>query len=395
MPRPDHQSPYLPVNCRKCNTLNNSAQSRRCRRCGCDLKPPAPNPVKNGSKFVDIALKFLLVVVVMAIFSVAGIVFVGNLTGNKPLSVSSAPEVTEVNGLPSNSWHKPSIWNWYRDKPTVREVLEKNNQVTSKSLTPRDVQTLSLTGSVSFSAADCLTKSCLEKEAWRRPPTSPDYQTPLQILRPKPTPSNTPIPGVDPADDVSRLRFEKIGSIELYHKEPGKMLRKTLIRPVESPKKADVIEVFDGEKAWKEEIVYENEKIVKSSSEELNGKDLEALKNSAMVLGNDLSENNLTFSRIGKYNGRAQFILQKNDPDKPETIYFDAVTGFLTKIETSEMTCFIYSYAEFNGVNFPSTMYFRTISSEGRTIWMRVDEAVWRVNEPVDDKLFEKKAESE
>lgn len=380
------QNQYTSVICWKCNAYNNFAQSNTCRQCGCYLRPHSnqrtPSTSQKTSSIIGTVVKFFLTIAVLSILSVAGYIF---YTSNFETAKSQSTQANTAE-LPSNSWYQPSIWNFYRDRPTALEIVQKSNEATSKTFKPSDIRTISLNGTISFAFEKCLTEGCKTNEF-----LIPRKFTELNF---KIKPPTAPLTNFEEVDDISRLYFVKLGRVEVYQKDANKVLRKISIRPLSTEPRKDISEGFDGVNGWKEEIVYNWDNTPKSSVMKLEGKDLEVLKKSSNTFPNKYSDQNLSFSHIGKVNGKAHFILKTGDPIKPESLYFDAVTGLLTKVEAAEMTCILFPYADYNGINFPSTLYFRSFNNEGKTMWMKIEEIEWKFNQPIDDSIFSKKVEN-
>ena len=76
-----------------------------------------------------------------------------------------------------------------------------------------------------------------------------------------------------------------------------------------------------------------------------------------------------------------------------DALYFDSVTGHLSKVEMEKMTCFLNSYADYGDLKLPSALYYRIIDKSGNLIWMKIENLEWRVNEPIEGSIFEKPAQ--
>jgi hypothetical protein len=381
------QNQSIPVFCQRCNAQNNLAYTQVCWQCKAHLGMPGAQSAPRSrpaakrsviSKVFGFISKLVLTVVVLGILGVAGFIFYQ--TNLKPHTNASG--VRDAAPLPDNSWYKPSIWNLYRQKPTVLEILEKNNQATSKTLKPSDIQTVSLRGTISFA---------FEGE------TPPAPQRPTYDLFDRSRGNPTPTPVVsrwEGTDDFTRFGFRPLGNFEGYKKGADKFLRKIRIRS-QNLSKTDVTEVFNGSAGWKEEVVVNLQGQIKTTVTDLTGQQLEQFKGSTHGWGNYYTGRDLAYSHNALVRGEVHFVVKNNDPKAPLTLYFDAVTGLLTKVEEGDVTCLLFPYSEHNEVSLPSTMYFRMATPEGKMMWMKMDEIDWEMNQPIDDSLFEKKAENQ
>ena len=398
MPNSDAQNRYKPVNCWKCGARNNFSQTRRCLQCGAALKLSSPRVDTPKRNPLDAALRFIirtfLTIVIVSLLIVSGI---------KVYAVYF--EKKDAVELPPNAWHQPTLANWYRQRPTVQEIIEKNDQVTSTTLRPSDVKTLSAKGQMSIALGFCVTKECSSKEItddwgnrlrerfnqkYSRTP-KPRLKKPKEI-----SPGNPQI-----SDDPSILEFEDFGEIEMRRKGANKLFRRSFITSKYLDERTETIEVFNGSAGWEEEIIYARDKItgetrdpIRRSVKELNGKALEDLKKSVTNLGNDFTGKTFNYSHTAKINDNVHFALRVDGGETSEMLYFDAVTGLLTKTDAGEFNCLMFPYADYDGVKLPTNMYFRKQNEEGRMMWMRIENIEWQINQPLEDSIFEKKPQT-
>jgi hypothetical protein len=388
----ESRNKYTPVYCWRCEAMNNWEQSKICYKCGCALRPYKKEetitlqgePITSFPLFRSSAA--LLTVIILVI---AATLFVKNFditTFNKPASsdVASNTAASKEVKLPQEGWYKPSIWNFYRQKPTVDEILEKNNQATSKTLKSSDVQTLSLKGKLSFAEGGCATDECVEELKKR---DSAAYENWIFKNR---NSQNGEQFKIGLSDNFEENNFQLIGSIDAYQKSPDKVLRKIFVTAINQSRKTEKTEGFDGFTGWRKTVVFDQQKLPETSVIELKGNELSELKNATGALKTDYSSKNLTFYKMSYFKNKVQFVLQKHDLGKQELMYFDALTGLITKIESYEMTCFFSDYADYEGVRLPSTMYFRTVQISGNFIIMKIENIIWSVNKPMEDSMFAK-----
>jgi hypothetical protein len=405
-----YNAPRTPVmlECWRCKAVNDWEQSKICYQCGCALKRHKSEEVKTlkGDSFIgSTAFRSLIYSALAIVLIVIGISFTINVYKPKTPEEELISKITEAKTeeipLPENSWYKPRIWNFYRQYPNVEEILDKNNKATSKTISPNDLQTLSLSGKLSFADGGCANDVCAEKlyQESLRQESSRYYGSA--------NPKSTPFVYVDETkkkkdamsskkvgliDNYNSFPYEEVGRMEARQKMPNKIYRQVFVRPKGQTSETEKTEVFNGLRGWKKTVVtdiYDRQKVLENSVKELSGVDLFELNKSATVWKKDYSSKTLSFLKPVIINSQVNFVLQNNADTKPETIYFDAVTGLITKIETSEMTVFSSKYSSHNGVYLPSEMCFRTIGKDGNAILMKVEQIDWRINESIEDSIFD------
>ena len=390
MPNTDYQNRAKPANCWKCNAPNHNPQTRACLKCGAQLtRPPSNNePPKPGrsSGILGFLANALATIFVVSLLGVGGYIFYSVYLKDK----------VPADELPANSWHQPTFANWYRKRPTVQEILEKNNQVTG--VTADRVKTLSAKGKVSIARGGCGTKQCRDNDS-----SGLSDQEKIERQLKKPWQDSNSAPAAAPqesgiSDDPAALKFIDFGEIEMHRKGSSKLFRKNFVTYKGLPETTENIQVFNGTEGWNEEKVYERDLItgetktlIRRTVKDLAGKDLDDLKQSVANLGSDLSGKTFNYSHTAKINGEINFALRVDGSETSETFYFDAVTGLLTKMDSGEFNCLMFPYADYDGVKLPSTMYFRTLGKEGRLMWMKLENIEWKINQPIEDSLFEKK----
>ena len=402
-----YNAPGTPIliECWKCKTVNNWEQSKICHQCGCALKRYKSEDVVTlrGDSFIgSTAFRSLVYSALAVVLVVVGISYTINVYKPKTPEeemISKIPEVKiEEIALPANSWYKASIWNFYRQYPGIEEILDKNNQATSKTINPNDLQTLSFSGELSFADAGCASGICAEKL----------YQNSLRETssqdRTEPVPKSTPFVYMDEnqkkkkatewymvglTDNYNSFTFEEVGRMEASQKNPKKVFRKVSVFRKNQNRQTENFEVYNGSRGWKKTLVYDKQQTFENSVRELSGVELYEINKSATIWKKDYSSKTLSFLPPVIINNQVNFALRNNTDTKPETIYFDAVTGLVTKIETSGATIYLSKYSSHNGVYLPSEMCYRTVGKDGNAVLMKVNQIIWRINETIEDSLFE------
>lgn len=391
---------YISRFCWKCHYQNNFAVSPICRNCGVYLKEvktlepeekteeTAIEPVRQTRSVKPSAI-IILVAVLLVCSAVLYIYFTTSFFGFQKTTETGASVE-----LPPDAWYQPSIRNLYRRNPTVGEILEKHNQSSSKTGATSETQTLSLKGDVSFARLGCYTEQCLLEEYKRELAGVQEYNRQVlasgdNSLQVKSMPQMD-IGKKPPLDDeFDKPAYEKAGKIEIHVKNPNRIWQKSVLQIKDEPeKRVELTQGFNGAKGWQRKIVSERENIIESALADLIETELEELKKTASTIWKkaSLKEENLKFSHRAIVKDVAHFAVEEGK----DMLYFDSVTGFLSEIEMEKMTCFLNSYADYGDLTFPSALYYRIIDQGGNLIWMKVENLQWRVNEPLEDSIFEK-----
>jgi hypothetical protein len=382
---------YLRVECWKCKIVYNWEKTKICAQCGCALRFYKKEDIRSlkGDSVLSshLARSFLIVVFILATLVGGFYYVVKNMEDAKNKAAAGIAE--EQIELPADGWHKSNLRNFYRELPTVDEILAKNNRATSKAApSSTNFQTLALKGSISFADGDCVTDLCADKIAEAAMREDQIEMSRVNGYQPRVFTKDQFKSKI--TDDYDLPEYQAAGVLEAYRKAPDKVLRKMSVGVPRQTRKLETIEAFDGFTGWKKSLVSENRQTLSESVSILAGLELEALKNSVSALKNDYSSKTMKFARLKKVKNSVNFVLENLSFDKSELIYFDAVSGLITKIESGDNTCYLMSYAEYGDVKLPSVMYFRTIAEDGYVVWMKVENIAWTINESLDDAMFAK-----
>lgn len=390
------QGEYISRFCWKCRYQNNFAASPICRNCGVYLKAANTLETKdekeqgvNKSAAETSPVKLSAMIILTAVLLVCGgVLYIYFAGSQKTIETGASVE------LPPDAWHQASIWNLYRRNPTVGEILEKNIQAIFKTGEKIETQTLFLKGNLSFARLGCYTEQCLLEEYKRELAAVQEHNRRVlasgdgsQQVKNAPQLNVGTKPPLD--DEFDKPAYEKAGGIEIHIKNPNRIWQKSdLPSKDETGKRIESTQSFNGSKGWRKNTVVERENIVESNLVDLADAETEELKKTAAILLKQffLKEENLKFSHRAKVNDAVHFAVEEGK----DVLYFDSVTGYLSEIETDKMTCFLSSYADYGDRKLPSVLYFRIIDKSGNLVWMKFENLEWRINEAVEDSIFEK-----
>lgn len=386
--------------------MNNFAVAKVCRNCNCYLKRAVSkerleiesNPTAFLSFTKIAAAGIICLILIGFIYNYASNIYAKNRQSDLDVKVG-----TEIE-LPREGWYKTDFWKYYRKYPTVTEIIEKNNSVTSKTVKPADINSISMKGTLSFADLGCLTNECYQKEreaeeerkrnedtrihyyyGWRF--YNPYSQTNFKTL--EQTQKELELKTIK--DDFNRFDYKEIGRCEFYQKKPDKSLQRFFVDDSKDIKKFELSNGFNGFNGWEKKVTYDLDKISDSSVEEIPDEDLKEMKESAKAffrMSYDVSK--MKVVGLAKLNEKVNFLVERQTDEGLETMYFDAVTGFLTKIESGKIIVHFFPYENFSGIYFPSAIFSRAITKEGRLVWMRIEKISWGFNETMDDSIFEK-----
>jgi len=82
-------------------------------------------------------------------------------------------------------------------------------------------------------------------------------------------------------------------------------------------------------------------------------------------------------------------ITSKNREGYPETRYFDAVFGFLVKMDTKDFAVYRDNYKPYEQAKIPGTLYDRRAEKEGYHSWLKMEVTDWKMGDYIDDSVFE------
>ncbi len=348
------QRSWTEVKCWKCRATSIWEQTKICQSCGCYLRPynEVENKTLGGDSFASSpVLRSLMVVGIGFVFCCVGFFYLmkGGVKEDAPKNIAT-DSLSANASLPPDSWYQPPFWKFYSSHPSVPEIIEKNNEVTSKTLKPGDLKTMSMTAT-------------------------------LMIAQ-----------GENDDDYFNMKSYMTVGTVETSQKMPDKMLRKVRMIAHNNVRQTELTEAYNGLIGWKRTITYDSKRIYETDIKELVGSELDKLKNSSEMWRNKTNEKNLTFLRTAKLQTVSVFVLQDDsNPLNPQTLYFDAVSGYLIRMDSNEGICYMSSYKEFNGVSLPSEIYLKIKTPNNGTVWMGISGIAWQVNQPVEDSIFDKR----
>ena len=374
------------VTCWKCNAVNIWEETKICRQCGCYLKVvnlgdqrKAQNESAKFQWFVGVfVFSFVL------IFGTVGLIKL----------ISYKPHL-EQTGLPADCWYKPTFSNYFRGKPTIKEIIEKNNSVVSLTIKPSDVKTLSFQGNISFALGKCATAECLLKKNKIKAEIKAEKDAAARKAGYASAPGNeSPPETLDNSEYFDNQSYIELGRVESFEKKPDKFLRKSFMYRIKGSEKKDILEGLNAEKGWSKKTIYARDGKINNSIEDIVGDELAKLKSSTTSRWQSIYEEfELTDLGIQSLNDQKEFVLQKRDGEKVEKLYFNAVSGNLDKVEDSKMTGYLSLYQDFNGIRLPNKLCYKSLSEDETVIWLKIENIEWHLNEPIDDAVFEKPTE--
>lgn len=384
--------PYISIHCWKCKAQNNAAVAIHCRVCGAYLSAAEENenPLSHGVSDHPAFKGYLLIVGVVLLLS-AGLIYFYKSKPRGALAASTGSKEVE---LPSNSWYNDSWWSYVSSSPSLKQILKKNEEANGKTPSLDTAITLSFSGKVSRAIGSCFEQFCVD-EAERRmaeqekrvPPEFRRFYSSAIRVGPKPIPETS--------DKYDKLNFSEFGQLELLVKMPDRMVRKaTAINPYDdSQRRVEVIEFLNGVEGKRITDFFDVfDKKVKSDVDTMDAQQVKSARvEQASLLGKDFGDyTDMELRRLEKVNERVAFVVSaKNQNGEPETFYFDAVTGFLIKIDTPLNAFFLDDYRPWRLGMLPYTVYVRQPELGGFHTWMKIEIAEWKIGEPIDDSLFE------
>ena len=197
------------------------------------------------------------------------------------------------------------------------------------------------------------------------------------------------------SDNYKNLSFSEFGSIEVGAKIPDKIIKKAHARPLAGgPYRAiEIVEVFNGVAGRKTVDFYAaDDKPAKSDVEVMDLQKVESARAElASLWASDFADHtDLRLRGIEKVNDRVAFaVASKNKKGMPETYFFDCVTGFVIKIETTELSTFLEDYRPYQQGMLPFAMYYRRPEPGGYHSWIRFEVSEWKIGGYLDDAMFE------
>jgi hypothetical protein len=367
------QKQYFPVRCSQCRILNDAARSSICCHCGNSLA------VSSGSGSKSSSVRSYIISA-LGIIAVAGgliYLFVNRAPAKSPLQFASTS--TESIKLPPDSWHNKSWRSYLTSYPTVLEVLEKNKEVSGKAIPSETIKTTGAIGKIFVTIGACFTQECADakRESERKRYI---YKTPAEAaVKPE-------------AADNYLIYFEPVGAMEIYAKKPDKFLR--IFKKPAPYATEDTITGYNGQKGWeKKRFVAANDGKVTETEKDISDLEINELKESMTNAWNmgEYIRPDVEVSAITKVNRKVAFVLsQSGDTSTPKKMYFDAVSGFLIKMDVEGASVYFDDYKDYEGTKMPHTIFYRRPEMEGFYTWVKLEISQWQINKPYEDSMFEK-----
>ena len=380
---------YVPMNCWKCKAQNNGATAQFCRVCGCLLKTAEPRQDPMSDSFTKhLTFKRFLVSVLAILLTVVAVHFYKGIV-QSPHS-ATANEIT----LPPNSWYNTSWRSYVSALPSERQILQKYAEAKGNLATSETRRTFSVSGQWSRARGSCFEQSCLAEERKRR-------EKELETLSQKFTIPDGVVKSVgmlkapEVSDAFKHLDFATFGRFEQIVKAPDKMLRKATARnPAGATyQRLEFLEVFHGIEGKRVVDYFDDADVkVKTQVDVMDTEQVELAKfERESMLGKDV-DNYTDVSLLGlkNVNERVAFALAaKNMKGQSDILFFDAITGLLIKADIPGTSVFFEDYRPFGlGVR-PYTIYYRRPEIGGFHSWMKFEVEDLKVDEQIDDSVFE------
>ena len=387
--------PYISINCWKCKAQNNAASAIDCKVCGAYLRAAEANenPLSHGFSDHPAFKGWVLIVGVVLLLS-AGLIYFYRSKAQAAIPQLAAWNETKEVELPSNSWYNNSWWSYVSNSPSVRQILKKNAEANGTTPSLDTARTLSFSGKMSHAMGSCFEQFCVD-EAERRmaeyeknlPPYLKRSNSGVIRVGPKPKPETS--------DKYDKLNFSEFGNLELLVKMPDRMLKKaTAINPYdESHRRVQVMEFFNGMEGKRITDYFDaSDNKVKSDEDIMDAQQVKTARvDQESLLGRDFDDyTDMELRKLEKVNERVAFVvIAKNRGGERETFYFDAVTGFLIKIDTPLNSFFLDDYRPWGKGMLPYKVYLRQPELGGFHTWMKIEIAEWKIGDPIDDSVFE------
>lgn len=383
---------YIPIKCWKCKAQNNAAAVTVCRVCGAYLREAEAQESSLSYGITDYpAFKAFLLIGVVVLLAGGVIIYFFRA---KPQSDIANGTVSKEIVLPSTSWYNNSWWSYVSNSPSVRQILQKNEEANGRTPSLETERTLSLSGKMSRAIGTCFEQMCIDEmnrrmvEQQRHMPQS--WRLPPNVLT-KIGAEKKP----ETSDKYDQLTFSELGTLELLVKIPDRMVRKvTAINPNdESHRVVHISEFFNGVEGKRITDYFDalNNK-VKSEVNIMDAQQVESARlEQASLLGKDFDNyKDMEFRGLEKVNDRVAFTVTANNRDGlREKFYFDAVTGYVIKIDTPVNSVYLDDYRPWGQGMVPYKIYFRQPELGGFHSWIKVEIAEWKMGDHIDDSVFE------
>ena len=383
---------YIPLNCWKCKAQNNAAVATVCRVCGAYLREAEAQESSLSYGLSDYpAFKAFLVIVVVVLLGGGGIIYFGRTKPRPDITDGSVPKEIV---LPSNSWYNDSWWSYVSSSPSVKQILQKNEEANGETPSFKIARTLSFSGKMSRAVGTCFEQMCIDEmnrriaeeqrnmpHSWRLPP---NVLTKIGAER-KP----------ETSDKYDQLSFSDFGTIELLVKIPDRMVRRvTAINPQdETHRLVQISEFFNGVEGRRITDYFDAlSNKVKSEVNVMDAQQVESAKlERASLLGKDFDNyKDMELRGLEKVAERIAWAITANNRDGlREKFYFDAVTGFLIKMDTPLNSVYFDDYRPWGQGMLPYKVYFRQAELGGFHSWIKIEITEWKIGDPIEDSVFE------
>ncbi len=387
------QNSYIPTKCWKCNAQNNLAQTRNCRNCRSYLL------ANNGRGFANkksrrSALISSFAFFAIAILAILGILFFFMKRDEKSGAYIFAGFTTRsypknANVMP-NGWFKPTLQEIFRKYPTIEEIIQKNAEATKSISSHDEVETFSIYGKFSVSKGECFRTKCEEPQKTQT--NLGQFPTNISV------PDNTiNVKTMEISKNAFERTYEEIGTIECQMKKPDKLLRRIIVKNSTAFfNSSEITEVFNAGKGWKETAKLSEFGTKINRIQDLDAGESVKLKEdlSAIQQNRFFGVSNIEFQGTERIIDKVAYVVTRQNKDlRPETLYFDSVSGHLIKTDLDQFSVFYSDFSESNGTILPHTIYYRYDKGTGFYLWLKFEVFEWKVNEGIEDSNFERHQE--
>ena len=188
--------------------------------------------------------------------------------------------------------------------------------------------------------------------------------------------------------------FKEVGMIETFVKKPAKSLRRIKINlRVDYVKSTEITEAFNQGAGWKETKKIDLQGKLSNSVEDLDEIESAKLKIDldSVLLDSSFNSNDVEFQGVEKINDRITYVITKlNKNQKQEKLYFDSITGQMIKMSVEDMDMYFDNFKKNGNLTMPYTIYYKHKFSNGAMSWMKLEVNEWKLNEEINDSMFEK-----
>jgi hypothetical protein len=336
--------------------------------------------MENSKPYWLIALVLLLLVGGMVFFY-------------KSRPPAEMPGVTAV-VLPANSWYNSSLWSYVSGSPSVRQILRQNEEANGKTPSLETARTLSFSGKMSSAVGTCFEQTCIDQAKSRM--IEQQRHTAQQFRLPNAgTTYVEEINRPENSDKYDNLGFSELGKLELLVKLPDMMLKRAtaINRSDDSHRRIEVSEFFNGMEGRRITDYFDAlDNKVKSEVALMDAQQVETARlEQTSLLGKDFDHyKDMEFRGLEKVNDRVAFTVTATNPKgEPEKFFFDAVTGFVIKLDTPLNSVYFDNYRPWGEGKLPYTVYLRQSEPGGFYSWIKIEIGEWKIGDAIDDSVFE------